>query len=912
MSEVESKQTEEYVIGGKPQPSRLKKLTSASSWTSPFRNAGTKKNVYQEFKDQNSVSQVKVPKKFASHPTLEAEQREKEQREKAEAAKLKKEKKEAEEKKKKEAEEKSKAEAEKEAEGEADVGVAKDNEEAEGAEDVVSPAEAAREDTSVVSEAKIEPLSPESVKAAAEPAKDAEKEEPADDTTAADEKAKEVEEAQESAEAQHSKVKELYDEDLAKNTLEGDDNIVDEIKENPVEVGVPNGAKYESVELPNQEVLDRLKDKPVLLNKYQQLNADAIGSVAKSLDDPNKIIDLGSGLRLTQAQLLEIASKRVAPVIATINEEVTKSKQEDDINRKKEYDAKVAKHQGKLDKDFSKYQEKVAKLKAGFDADIDSKLANLAAQIEAAHQEAERFEKQTKEEIETAKTEYEEREKNAVDQHEIDKETLIKNREELTETKKQELEDSKKNQETTANEIEELKKRKAALEEANTELSKKLEELTEKLSERQAVVDDLKEKHTGQLGIISKHEETKGGLQKKIDDSNKELDEKRARHATLAGEVGVLGGILAAHVLKLTDLKADKKDRTKRLADAKREATKWQQERREMAERTHREHEQKRLEAKEAAETERFQQQLEEERKRLEEEKKKAEEERLRQQEEQRLIDEENERLEAEKKRVEEERSAATAAAVAASAAGGSSAGQATAAGKEATVSRHAEPTENATPKHDLGVNAAIVPQNKDIKTSGEPLPDQSKEAKPKGEDKKKGHGGLLAGGALGAAGGAAAGGALAGSSSGSNGGKSFGVSAPNVGGSAPDTGVSKESRPEAKRSGSTKKRLRTLFGGKKDADENTASESTSKALTGGTSGGAAAGAAAAHQDSKGPLSQGKDSHDVSSNASTEVFSVYEEVSDEEFERNRNNPRYIEVDEDEAQKLLRKNQDLLQ
>ncbi|RKP28848.1 hypothetical protein METBISCDRAFT_24763, partial [Metschnikowia bicuspidata] len=48
---------------------RLKQLTQSPTWTSPFRS-GKKKNIVQEFKESNSVSNVLVPKKFTSHPTL--------------------------------------------------------------------------------------------------------------------------------------------------------------------------------------------------------------------------------------------------------------------------------------------------------------------------------------------------------------------------------------------------------------------------------------------------------------------------------------------------------------------------------------------------------------------------------------------------------------------------------------------------------------------------------------------------------------------------------------------------------------------------------------------------------------------------------------------------------------------------
>ena len=105
-------------------------------------------------------------------------------------------------------------------------------------------------------------------------------------------------------------------------------------KENPIElVDQPSQFKYEPVELPNKETLDKLQDKPVLLKHYQELNAIGVGSIANRIEDPNKVIELGSGLRMTQQQLLDIAAKRVAPVITNINDEVSKTRQEDEIKR---------------------------------------------------------------------------------------------------------------------------------------------------------------------------------------------------------------------------------------------------------------------------------------------------------------------------------------------------------------------------------------------------------------------------------------------------------------------------------------------------------------------------------------------------------------------------------------------------
>lgn len=588
--------SEEVEAPGKQ--SRLKKLTSTLTWASPFRT-GPKKNIIQEFKDTNSVSQIHVPKKFATHPTLDAE------KSKETAAK-----------------EEPKAEASEDADG-ADAALSSKSVKDEP---IATPKE-------IVDEVDEErPLTEE------------EKEE----VVAEDEKEVKKDEVEEDEESEEANEKE--DDAADTEVVPNSDNIEQQVKETPIEIVTQPEAKFEPTQLPNQEVLDSFKDKPVLLNKYNELNAAAIGSVSRSLDDPNKVIDLGSGLKMTQQQLLDIAAKRIAPVIANINVEVEKTRQEDTIIEQKNIDAKVGKHNEKLDKDFSKHVGKIEKAKLKFDREIDLKLTNLVQQTKNAHTTAEQFETQTKQEIETANTEYEEREKRAVEQHEVDKETLIKNHEELKATKIEELEKAKQDQETTTSNIEKLQERKAELDNTNSELSNEFEELTKKLEERTKVLDEHKEKLESEKALLAGHESTKKDLNEKVVVAKKNAESTKSSHAKLAAEVGILGAAVGTYAARLTTLKKDKEERPQRLAQAKEKFSSWKQEKADIAEKTARENEQKRLEAKEALANEKYQQELEEERKKLEEQKKAFEEEKAQAEKEA-----EERRLEFERKKKEEE-----------------------------------------------------------------------------------------------------------------------------------------------------------------------------------------------------------------------------------------------------------------
>lgn len=586
--------------------SKLKQLASSDTWTSPFRTSGGRKNTIKDFKDSNSLSQVKVPKKYSQHQILEEEKAKKAAAEK-------------------EAAEKAKKEAE-----DAENAAKSEPVDANGVKHTTGTEET---NTEAVADAEVEAGPEETERPLTESEKvETEETEPngkteLDDTTVTEDK--------------------QVTED---STGAKDDNVEEMVKETPIEIVTQPEAKFEPVEMPNQAVLDSLQAKPNLLNRYQELNEAAIGSVSRSLDDPNKLIDLGSGLKLTQQQLLDIAAKRVAPVIANINEEVEKSRQEDLIVEKRGLDSKVALHQGKLDKDLEKHKGKLSKIRAKFDQEIAAKLTSLTNMMTLSTTAAREFETNTKAEIETAKTEYQERETKAVEKHEVDKETLVKNHEELTTTKKQALEDAKTGQETATTAIEELQEKKVQLDNDNSGLSTEIDELTEQLNERTKELDSLKEKLQAEKDQIAANESTKEELNTAIVNTKKGVEDKKASHAALAAQVGILGAAAAAYTAKLTSLRADKDARPSRLAQAKEINTTWQKDKAELAEKTAREHEQQRLEAAEAAETERVKREIEEEKQKLEDEKKQYEEERVRLEQEAQERREEEER-----KRKEEE-----------------------------------------------------------------------------------------------------------------------------------------------------------------------------------------------------------------------------------------------------------------
>lgn len=637
------------------QNTRLKQLTSGSSWVSPFRDSGSaQKNLRKQLKEDNSIKNIHVPSKFTTHPTLEAQKKEKKDKEKA--AKLEKKKAKAAEEAKDKGDDKKDAKAALSQDADASTRSLKD-------EPIDTPKENVVEDEG--NEVAKDEVKEEEEEEEEEVKGDNESERPLSEAEQAETeeiKAEDTEELQDKAEDAEGEVS--GDKDATKshegNDTEGvdgvtdikdagDDNIKELVKEEPIEIVTQPGAKYEPVPLPNQETLDQLKDKPKLLHRYQELNAVAIGSMSRSLDDPSKVVELGSGMRITQQQLLDIAAKRVAPVLANINDEVSKTRSEDDIKRQKELDSKVASHEKKLQKDFEKHNKKIEKQKSKFTLDIGKKLEDLKNKMKNADLTAANFEKSTKQEIEQANDDFKERETTAIEKHSNDKETIIKNHEELERTKKQELEDAKTTQEKTTQEIEELHEKKTELDNANSELSTKIEELTAELNEKTIELDDLKAKHAEKESGISKNQASKEELDDKISSAKKELETKQKQHGKLSAEVGVLGGILAAYTAKLGNLKSENASHGNKLTDAKKKYQDWEQEKDQLATDIAREHERKRINAQEEAETKRVEDELEQKRLEKENERLEAERKVAEKKEEERKLKEEHDKAEAER-----------------------------------------------------------------------------------------------------------------------------------------------------------------------------------------------------------------------------------------------------------------------
>ncbi|KAG7193211.1 uncharacterized protein KQ657_000973 [Scheffersomyces spartinae] len=532
----------------------LKKLAANKEWVSPFR-LGNTRNWHKDLQDLNNIDNIEIPKKFTSHPALDAKKKEK-------AA---------------------------EVEDVKDSGTVKDDTEDDG--------DAEEKDADVEGAEGTEAVTDETV---AEDALIAESERPLSEAELHEISSKTEDEPE--AEAEQETEKEPTESNGHTETAEIED--IDIVTEQPESKS--KDPQLEAIEAEREHILGGFKDEPVMLSHYSQLEATASKSVDKKLSDPNRVVNLGAGLKMTNSQIMAIAAQRVAPMLANINQQVSKTREEDELLRQEKIATKIQGHEKKLEGIFEKHVLKIGKSQAKFDKEIETQLLNLDNSMKNAEENAQKFHDDTKAEIQQYKDDYAEREEKAVSKHEDDKETLIKNHEELTATKQQELEDAKQGQIDANAAIEELNTKKEQLLESNSGLNSEIEEIESKLAAKLEELEDLKASHEEKRTAIAANISEREEINNNVKSSEAVLAEKKKKHGTLAAEVGVLAATLAAYGAKLSTLGSDKTARSTRLTEAKEHYNKWEAEKQEAARQVELEHLRQRKEAEQEVETKRI------------------------------------------------------------------------------------------------------------------------------------------------------------------------------------------------------------------------------------------------------------------------------------------------------------------
>ncbi|GME67772.1 unnamed protein product [[Candida] boidinii] len=263
----------------------------------------------------------------------------------------------------------------------------------------------------------------------------------------------------------------------------------------PEKAPVKGSEKVIAVDL-NPPVKDsieqELEDKPKMLSRYQEnkLYANqALNNV--QVANPNKVINLGAGLVLTEAQIFALAAQRVAPVLKSVEDHANVLRKNDEDKAKAIYNAFVTKDQGKLNKDLAKF-------KSGVDAEnkkiVDSYDIRIGAHNKTMAENAaacEAYIASVATQMETDKDEAAKAEEKSAADHITNKENLATKLLTYKEDKEQELVDTKAKQEEEKKLAEEFKISGDDFKEKADALEIQLAEKEKELSEKLAYLDSL-------------------------------------------------------------------------------------------------------------------------------------------------------------------------------------------------------------------------------------------------------------------------------------------------------------------------------------------------------------------------------------------------------------------------------------
>ncbi|QPG74522.1 hypothetical protein FOA43_001852 [Brettanomyces nanus] len=359
--------------------------------------------------------------------------------------------------------------------------------------------------------------------------------------------------------------------------------------------------------------LKTLQSKPKLLSRYK----DNVNIVAQSMDknklvNPDRIIGLGSGLAMTQVQLMEIAKRRVQPMLKDVDALVEKQKSNDAVRHAQEHQAYTEKDQSKVQKKLDKFKKQLDKENEGHKLVHAEALASIVAKMEQSKKEHDEYVTSVNTQMEQDIKDAEEAEEAASKQHEDEKTLLFTDFDELKQEKINDLQETKRNQ---TKETEDA----AKFEEDGHKLQAEADEKEAQLAKEKAEVEDITTKL--QTVIDSKHAEKtrilEATTQKK--QYNRSLLIVEAQHARavantakLHSHVALLKNLVDKRSSQLENLKGPEKEK---LATSRKQAEKshdeWEKVRDEMK-------------SEEAHKQERIRIQKEAERKRLDEEKEEA------------------------------------------------------------------------------------------------------------------------------------------------------------------------------------------------------------------------------------------------------------------------------------------------
>ncbi|GME75347.1 unnamed protein product [Ambrosiozyma monospora] len=328
------------------------------------------------------------------------------------------------------------------------------------------------------------------------------------------------------------------------------------------------------------EIEEQYADKPKLLNRYIENKHLASSAMNKSeVENPHRVIDLGAGLKLTEAQIYALARKRVAPILKSVDQSVQENRVLDQEKADAEELRIKDKDEAKMAKQLAKFKEKVDKENAAITNDHETKMKETENKMAYSAKVCEKYINDVKAKIVKDAEDAVTAEENAVAAHGLHKQHTIDEAEAFKEKSILDLQNAIDSQPEQKEKAAEFKAKgdeyKIKADELEAKLNEKKKLLLEKMQKLEALLNEKSEKRAMTRGAIK---------QKKVSERNLLIATQKHERAAanvkkLNGHVALLDSHIGAHSTKIEHLNTAGQDEL----IAKREAAKqaneaWQTE----------------------------------------------------------------------------------------------------------------------------------------------------------------------------------------------------------------------------------------------------------------------------------------------------------------------------------------------
>ncbi|GMG25094.1 unnamed protein product [Ambrosiozyma monospora] len=328
------------------------------------------------------------------------------------------------------------------------------------------------------------------------------------------------------------------------------------------------------------EIEEQYADKPKLLNRYIENKHLVSSAMNKSeVENPHRVIDLGAGLKLTEAQIYALARKRVAPILKSVDHSVQQSRVLDQEKADAEELRIKDKDEGKMAKQLAKFKEKVDKENAAITNDHETKMKETENKMAYSAKVCEKYISDVKTKIIQDAEDAITAKENAIAAHGLHKQHTIDESEAFREKSILDLQTAIDSQPEQKEKAAEFKAKgdeyKIKADELEAKLNEKKQLLLEKMQKLEALLNEKSEKRTLTRSAIK---------QKKASERNLLIATHKHERAAanvkkLNGHVALLDTHIGAHSTKIEHLNTAGQDELIAKRDAAKQANEtWQAE----------------------------------------------------------------------------------------------------------------------------------------------------------------------------------------------------------------------------------------------------------------------------------------------------------------------------------------------